>query len=294
MNTEQSNIIQAEMQELSPTIAQMGRVNPFRVPEGFFASTGEGLAFGLSEEEDMNLSPQLAAFKGVNPFSLPEGYFSSMQVSLKEGLLAQAGDQALGQALSSLKGKNPFKVPVDYFQELTISVLGATDLKKLSKGSSFKVPEAYFENLPDRVLQNVKEGEVQSNGEAAPKVIEMQPAAGNSSGGGLRRILTGLTAIAAVLAILFVGNNLMNSVSPSDGPLASNDPDTDIMTSISKLSDDEILQFLEDSDFDLGAASLDGMILLDDFSGVSDFGDDVLQEYLLQELNLTNVKDLYL
>lgn len=299
MNREQSNIITSEIQELSPTVAKIGRKNPFRVPEGFFTSTVDAMGFGVSASETLALSAGLASLKGSNPFLMPQGYMSEMELSLKEGLLAQDADPVLSKQLMTLKTTSPFKTPASYFENLTERLLDSRGSKVLTKGSSFKVPTGYFESLPSRVLDSVKEEEAKGTGGAAPKVIEMQPSPGQSSGGGLRRILTAVTSVAAILAILFIGRNFMTSVGTIDpnNQIASNDPrdpDPAIMSSMAQLSDEEIFQFLEDADVDLEAANLGDMIRLDDFSGVSDFEDAILQEYLLQELDLKDVNDLYL
>lgn len=87
--------IQLELEQISKTVADMPRVQPYMVPEGYFeAFPGQmlKLALGLegesAGEEIAGLSPLLAGLSRKMPMTVPDGYFDSIKLPEEAPALA--------------------------------------------------------------------------------------------------------------------------------------------------------------------------------------------------------------
>ncbi|MFT3825710.1 MAG: hypothetical protein QM731_17450 [Chitinophagaceae bacterium] len=147
-----------ELQEVSPLVATISGVTPYKVPVGYF----EGLATqALQLIQDKN-STVLAPLKN-SPYSVPQGYFESLAGILLQHI--QQGD-VTSSILTTEAGNNPYTVPAGYFDTLPAVILGriktekATNaaeelevlsplLSKIGKKPPFSTPEGYFNELPD-------------------------------------------------------------------------------------------------------------------------------------------------
>lgn len=116
-----------ELQKLSPVLAGMPKVNPFKVPEEYFERVA-----------DKNLPP-LEKGQGVvrsgahvNPFKVPMGYFEEMPGRLVEQLTGD--DPELGDELQHLHdNRTDFTVPPDYFEKLSDRVMNNVRLARTTK-----------------------------------------------------------------------------------------------------------------------------------------------------------------
>jgi hypothetical protein len=128
-----------ELQRLSPVLYSLKDKNVFSVPDGYFGSFAKDVVERLkqqptdtesAEEELHSLSPMLYALKGDNSFSVPDGYFESFAGNVIERLkpLASAFESAeeelhqLSPMLYALKGENVFSVPDGYFESFAENV----------------------------------------------------------------------------------------------------------------------------------------------------------------------------
>lgn len=122
-----------ELRSLSPMLLALKGENVFSVPEGYFASFAKTIIERLNqqsenaEEELRSLSPMLYALKGENVFSVPEGYFESFAKHMVERLKQQPENaeeelRSLSPMLYALKGENVFSVPDGYFESFAGNV----------------------------------------------------------------------------------------------------------------------------------------------------------------------------
>ncbi|HMG81760.1 MAG TPA: hypothetical protein VK559_01875 [Ferruginibacter sp.] len=117
-----SNDILKELQELSPLLAGMEKVNVFTVPDGYFNDIPAAVLFALGKENN------LPAFSGQSTFNVPAGYFESLAgnilAKIKEGELTVADElRELSAMLYSIQNENVYKVPNGYFDDLAESIL---------------------------------------------------------------------------------------------------------------------------------------------------------------------------
>jgi hypothetical protein len=112
-------IILKELNEISPLVAQVPRVNVFSVQEGYFS--------GIQEE----LKARIAAdgfYASQNAFTVPEGYFDNLAISVLqkikgEEMSAFAEIAALSPVIAGIGNKNIFIVPDGYFDQSIVPVV---------------------------------------------------------------------------------------------------------------------------------------------------------------------------
>ncbi len=116
------NEISVELQQISPFLASMEKVNVFTVPEGYFI----GLAEKITVYSFMNVGKSDQRHAG--PQEIPTGYFDNLSSQILNRIKAETQNdeeelQQISPVLYSLKGKNPFTVPEDYFEKLSGKVM---------------------------------------------------------------------------------------------------------------------------------------------------------------------------
>jgi len=309
-----------EIKEIAPMLAAIEKKNPFRVPQGYFDSNEE-VVNQVCTEKEVELPAVLRFAKGVNPFRAPEGYFEANQSALMHAVssseeampdvlqkLRQSDPFQVPQAyfetnqtallsavsnkeeelpafLQATRKQNPFKVPQGYFEQLQERVMGnitgseSASLDNLKKDQPFQVPATYFEELPTRVMQRIRE-------ESGAKVVPMaKPSI-------LRKLMPYVSTVAAVM-LLALGITLFNSdAGGGEKPevLAMADPDW--KAHLANLSDDEINSALTESIDDLDEYyTLDNVGEFDIFT-FSKFGDEFLNDYLLDEVDEDLLREL--
>lgn len=143
--------------------------------------------------------------------------------------------------------KTGYQVPNGYFDKLTDRIMDQVDIPTYNETD---LPESYFENLPDRIISLTKT-EMPST-----RVVKMS---------GWKKYMS----IAASLAIFIMGYNYFSSNTGSD---------TDMV-----VSDELILQYLDEYDVDLETATLSELeIIQNEFNMIDAIEDsDELYEYYL-------------
>lgn len=135
---ENRNDILNEMKELSPTLAAIGNVHVFTVPDGYFEYLGADILKGVEMEYGLDADPAVV----VSDRAVPAGYFDS----LADAVLAKIKASEIEDAATEIKALSPM-------------------LYSIQNEHVFEVPTGYFENLSNEVLNKVK---------PQPKVINMQ------------------------------------------------------------------------------------------------------------------------
>lgn len=240
-------------------------------------------------KELQELSPVLASSYPVPlPYSIPAGYFEQLapaiQFIVKDNDVP--ADEELGQLsplLKSISKTPPFHLPEGYFSDLSENTVAETKavafvqeelddfstlLNPLKNAPVYEVPAGYFEQLPAAILHKVREG-------ASAKVVKIPL---------LKRMRK--YAAAAVVALVLVSGGwwFLNSNSGSSTVSAAG---------IEKVSDDELVHFLEDqvitpenNNTGIAATSVDASSVQDLFSEVSD---EELQQYYDKNSSLIKV-----
>jgi hypothetical protein len=104
-----ANDILEELKAWNSPLADMPRVMPYAVPEGYFSSLAELALLANTAEPMLNLSKAM-------PYAVPAGYFES----LADNITARAKGPSL-----PLSKENPFTAPAGYFDNLPRQMLAA-------------------------------------------------------------------------------------------------------------------------------------------------------------------------
>src|SRR5262245_12431991 len=111
MQMESRNNILNELHEISPAIARIEAVNPYRVPEGYFEGLADTVLQIVKADE---VPPALKAAKG-NPYDVPPGYFEGLagiilnRIKATEAATAKEEIETLSPLLGSLNKKGPYE-----------------------------------------------------------------------------------------------------------------------------------------------------------------------------------------
>lgn len=134
-----ANEILQELESISPLLAQIPKVNVFRVPENYFGELAEKLALFIFINKNQPYSESIEA-RIHSPLKVPEGYFETLSdrilAKIKNSETQNEEDELKHDfpILHSLKGKNVFIVPQNYFQNLSSEIL-----KKISNKPTAKI-----------------------------------------------------------------------------------------------------------------------------------------------------------
>jgi hypothetical protein len=246
-----------------------------QVPMGYFDTLSDSIlakvkaAYPESAEEELRrLSPLLYALKGENVFSVPDGYFEFFAENVVERLMPQAAHpesaeeelRGLSPLLYALKGENVFSVPDGYFEFFAENVMerlkpqaanpetAEVELRRFFpmlyplKGNLFSVPEGYFESFAEDVVERLKP--------QPAKIITMKRR--NSWWKyAAAAVVTGAIAVSSLLIFNAPGMNIEKSVaiesklSPDVKASFQYKTEDDLNAGIAKLSDDDIVKYLE-------------------------------------------------
>jgi len=239
-----------------------------QVPAGYFNTLSDSIlakikaAYPESTEEELRrLSPMLLALKG-NVFLVPDGYFESFAENMVKRLKPSAVDpenaeeelRRISPILIALKG-NVFSVPDGYFEsfaeglakrldlQLADSESVEEELRRLSsilpvlKKNVFSVPDGYFESFAEDIVERVKP--------QPAKIITMK----KENSWWKYAAAAVITGAIAVFSLQIFNTNTGKSVFSAlpDYVKASFQYKTenDLNAGIAKLSDDDIINFLE-------------------------------------------------
>lgn len=278
-----------ELKELSPTLAAIEKVNVFTVPAGYFEYLGADILLGIEKEN--GLTNHITA-------DVPAGYFDTLAASILTKIKAGANEGAataiiLSPALLSVQQTNVFEVPAGYFDTIAGSVLtkiktaetadAATEISTLSpilysiqNKHVFDVPQGYFENLSGEVLDKVI---------PQPKVVKMQRRSSNFMKYAVAAAFTGLVALSV---FRFTGNPTQKNELP--GYVTAGLKVQDVDQELAKISDDDIVKYLEASGTDVKTAMIANSIDENELPAQDDY---LLDEKTLDKyLNSINVNDL--
>jgi hypothetical protein len=268
-----------ELKELSATIAAMEKVNVFTVPQGYFENLGADILMGIETENGSNHT--------VSPVAdVPTGYFDSLSDAILNKIKAQDTERDILSAdLISVAGKNVYEVPQGYFDTLTGLILAkiktaetedaATEIRALSpmlysiqNEHVFEVPQGYFESLSETVLNTVK---------PQVKVVSMKRRTTTFFKYAVAAAFTGVMALGV---FKFTGNTSEKIELPAyvtEGLKVQN-----VDQELAKISDADIVKFLEANGTDVKTAMVAGSIDENELPSQEDYllDEKALDKYL--------------
>jgi hypothetical protein len=285
---QQDNILN-ELQELSPTLSAIPRVNVFRVPEGYFDLLSTQLLLQVRAEAPAHVTPEMNA-------SVPQGYFENLADNImarirKESLSEVALEtHAVSSLVAEIGNRNVFQAPEGYFDGLANSILAKTnsfsnnDVTVETAGISslvagignrnvFSVPEHYFSSLTQDVMGKLP---------GSAKVVTMKSRF-TAFRYAAAAVVTGLVG----LSIFFLlnknnvdSNNTVQTaavLTEAKQIMSTNSFDKEF----SSVSDDAIVSFLESKGQDVEAALVAS---LTDEKNLPDADDYIINENTLDQV----------
>jgi len=294
--------ISSELLEISQLIAEINvSKNPFEVPSGYFELLPDRImeriktAYAGSVKNELEaLSPVISQIEKNNiTYVVPENYFESFPGLLLSRIKAEDATSVseelsiLSPLLSRADKKNPFSTPSGYFNELSdnlVEGVKAIEFVKdeleqlsplmggLSKKNVYTVPGEYFDTLAENILQRIKHAQEKAKVVAFRKNRPWLKYA-------IAATLTGI-----ILTIGFFTFNKQNKT--TEDPLAA----------LSKVSDQEINNYLDNHDIPLTEMPNTNTPVLDfnenDITDLlADVSDNELEQYQYDN-DQTGAKDL--
>jgi hypothetical protein len=277
-----ANNIQDELQELSPTLAAIPKINVFSVPEGYFEQL-PGLLLLQSIDN-----------KFVTQGSVPEGYFDSLAGNIMDRIKAAGEAQAEpSEVLGKIGNTNVFSVPEGYFEQFPSTVMRQLMDSSVAQETSFSsplvagignknvftVPEGYFENFS-----------VDTSAVSGARVVRM-PARKSIWRYAAAAVITGFLAVGGYLLVNDnqpVGLTAETKQVIQEGQviLKTNSFDKEMNT----VSDADIVAYLESNGQDVNAALVAS--LTDDAKDLPDATDYIIDDKtldnMLNDLDLSN------
>jgi len=167
--------ISEELREISPLLAGLPRPDDlFKVPDGYFDS----LPSMVMNRIELNaISPLLNTINKQPVFTVPASYFENFPLGLVARLKAKATDDVVEETelisplLGSLEKTTPFSTPPGYFDELADNLASGMkalsivndELENLSEPMAagknknpYTVPAGYFDGLAASILTRAK------------------------------------------------------------------------------------------------------------------------------------------
>lgn len=229
----------------------------------------------LNELND--ISPLLAGIEKTNVFSVPEGYFDTLTVNMLK-------------KINFSEEKSNFSVPDGYFDSLSTNILqkikasqddAAQELRSISpmlysiqNENVFTVPRGYFDHLPQDILNKVKPVQKAKVVKLNTKRSIWKYAAA--------AIVTGVVAVSSLF--VFNRSEHTNNSQIATYIQASKQfkNQQQINEGISKLSDDEIIKYLETHSSDVDNDALTTNIKGNELPSQTDYllNDKTLDTYL--------------
>jgi hypothetical protein len=268
---QEKNEISDELKLLSTVIDSISRQAPYEVPGGYFDGFPDRLLDLIQLESAV--SPFILKESIKSPvFSVPEGYFDRFpqelldKIKAGKGGMKQAEGHGLGQdkqdgtaadelaAISPLLGrigkKMPFQVPEGYFD----IPLWSPVLAGLANKPVYQAPEGYFDTLADHILLKVKKREGGSQPSAVKRTIPGKLVSMNPRGSWWKY------SAAAVVGGFMLTLGWLH-YHPAVNTLGGGAPD--ISKGLSKVSDQEIENYLDNHNIPLAESVMNSTAVLE-------------------------------
>jgi hypothetical protein len=242
------NDISDELRSLSALVEGIGRQMPYELPKGYFEDLPQEVLNRIARMA-MHDAPVVSLPKSLT-FSVPEGYFDNLASQVLGRIKAGSAQQdflgegvqeeldRLSPVVSRITRENPYRLPEGYFAEVS------PILSVLKDKTTYVVPEGYFDYLPAAATTTVMAA---ATAKAGAKVIAI---------GSRGKVVKGHwwkyagAAAAACLILVFSWPQLHTGFSNISGEKADGGQHVgttvDLAQTLHKVSDQEILNYLDD------------------------------------------------
>jgi major membrane immunogen (membrane-anchored lipoprotein) len=291
---ETSKDILNELNQLSPLLAGLQKVNVFTVPSGYFNRLAEDILVGIREGEN-NL---LSSVPNQSAIQVPQGYFESLadhilnKIKMEESAAAEL--KVLSPMLYGIQNKNVFTVPQGYFETFAGNALNnineaagvAAELKELSptlhniqNKNIYAVPDNYFETLAAKILDTVKPQQA--------KVVTMRTRTAVIFKYAAAAVFTGVLALGV---FKFTGNKIEVDTVVAEGKQIARDNKFD--EELAKVTDTDIVKYLEENGSDADDALVANTIDENELPTEEDYlTDDKALDKYLDNININDLKN---
>lgn len=278
-----------ELRELSPAVADIPKVNVFKVPERYFETLP---ALLLLQTTDQSLNIQNS--------SVPEGYFDNLASAIMSRIKKEASEEnEYSATLAGIRNRNVFTVPAGYFEELSSNIMNRINSENMNKvfaetneisatvaaignRNVFTVPAGYFNDIAENISNKI---------DPPAKIVPMN---------GFRKFYKYAAAAAVMgfiaLSAVFILNKKDNGfVLTAETAIAMDSADHIIKTNsfdkeLASLSDADIVNFLKSKGQDVDAALVAS--LAEDTKALPEAEDYLIDENtlddVLKKLDLNN------
>jgi hypothetical protein len=284
-----------ELKDISPVLGAIEKTNVFTVPEGYFEKLSADVLVALKVEGGLlhtTVEPYLS--------EVPDGYFESLAASIlnKIKTLDNAGEEleSLSPVLHNLPQQNVFTVPDGYFDALPAAVLDSINtvndvpaelnewspmLAAAQKINVFTVPEGYFESLSGQIINSVQP--------AQAKLVSMPSRTTVFLRYAVAAVFTGVMA----LGVYQFAENGSTSITELPGFYADAKKIKDVDAELTKVSDDDIIKYLQANGENIDAQTLASNIAADnELPAQEDYLiDDKALDKFLDNIDINDLKN---
>ncbi len=200
-----------ELKGISPLLANMEKINVFHVPEGYF----DDLHFRIANYAMLNDTGETEVDETSLP-QVPAGYFDTLS------------DQILS------------KIKTIYFESAEEELRKLSSMLYALQGENvFKVPRGYFESFADDVMEKIKP--------QPAKIVTMKSRKSWLKYAAAAVVTGAITITSLQIFNSSPGNKFIASVSPDINASFQYKTEAQVDAGIAKLSDDEIIKYLENN-----------------------------------------------
>lgn len=282
MNNRES--ILNELKAISEVVAGISPLTPYDVPAGYF----QHFQHQLLQQVNQEITGSGLSASGEIPYMVPANYFENFSANLMKRIKASSSGSVkeelniLSTLLNKVDKNSPFTTPAGYFEDLADNLVSGlkaidfvneelennTSLNDLKNRPVYTVPTGYFQSLPDQILSRI-------SGRATAKVVKM-----NTGKKMWQFAAAAVTAATILVTVLFI---FRKDDTPSS-LAAVPSTDSSVWNDISQLSDQAIINYVQNEEMSVGETSVvssaseideeDVRLLLDDIS------DEALSQYV--------------
>lgn len=283
------NDISDELKSLSVLVEGIGRQTPYKLPEGYFEGLPQEVLnriarMAIHDELVVDLPKSLT-------FSVPEGYFDNLASQVLGRIKAGAGtpfdiasNGSMGEGVqeelarlspivSRIGRETPYRLPEGYFAEVS------PILSVLKDKTTYLAPEGYFDYLPAAATEKaIRE-------RAGAKVVAI-----GSKGKLIKSHWWKYAGIAAAACLILVFSwpqlhTSMTRTNEGQHPMGTVDLASSFSQGLHKVSDQEILDYMDDQNSSLAEPVSNNTATLDMNDSdiktlLGDVPDGELQQYM--------------
>ncbi len=162
------NNILDEIREIAPILSKIPRTNPFKVPDNYFednASFAADCAINLSQDKEVALPAALLGLK-KNYLKVPDAYFENLPAQVLQKVTTLPAEEEVDANLKHLRDDSSYSLPEGYFEGFSSRLMERIKEEELESSpildeikemkTPFSVPNGYFENFSARLKERIE------------------------------------------------------------------------------------------------------------------------------------------